>query len=106
MGRRIKFAAAVVVVLIATPAGRWMRRTRPWETPIESAYRVCGECGLATAEVDGLIREVRGGELGREQAIKLWVRTYDDPARLEQARELCGGCVDAVLDAAGLMENG
>ncbi len=35
--------------ILAAIAG-WLILTRPWETPTERAYRVCGECGSSTIE--------------------------------------------------------
>ena len=33
----------------------WLILGRPWESPTEWAYRLCGECGLTSDEVDRLI---------------------------------------------------
>ena len=55
MARRIKLAVAVALVVSAIPTGRWAWHTRPWEAPVDRAYRLCGECGLETAKIDWLI---------------------------------------------------
>jgi hypothetical protein len=76
----------------------WLILARPWESPAERADRLCGECGLTDDRTDQLIEDVRLSGASRETAVRLWEATYADPAILEQARDLCGGCVKAVVD--------
>ncbi len=97
MARRIKFAAAVGLVVIAIPAGRWMRHTRPWETPTERAHRLCDTCGLDDDQIDQLMDEFGDPTLSREQALALFLDSFENPA----AAEPCMPCVEAVMDATG-----
>ena len=55
MSNRLKLIAAVVLLVIAIPAGRWVRHARPWETSTQRAHRLCSECGLDDDEIDRLI---------------------------------------------------
>lgn len=48
MANRLKLISAVVLVVIAIPAGRWVRHTRPWESAIQRVPRLYRECGLAS----------------------------------------------------------
>ena len=48
-----------------------------------------------------LIDDATHSTLDREASIRLWEETYADPDALEQARERCRPCVEAILDAAG-----
>lgn len=79
--------------------GRWAKDARPGESARQRAYRACEGCGLASEGIDRLVEDVRLSGASRETAVRLWEETYDDPAKLEEARELCGGCVKAVVDA-------
>ena len=97
MANRLKLIAAVVLVVIAIPGGRWVRHTRPWESPTERAHRLCRECGLDDDEIDRLIAEKRIAGQTREQELDLFYATFESGA----IAELCEPCVEAVLDAAG-----
>ncbi len=97
MARRVKLAVAVVRVVSAMPAGRWVRHTRPWESPIQRAHRLCRECGLDDDEVDRFIDTKRNAGLTREQELDLFYATFED----EADAELSEPCAVAVLDAAG-----
>ncbi len=41
--------------LAAFGIGVWIVFARPFESLRGKAYRLCGECGLSVAEIDGLI---------------------------------------------------
>ncbi len=75
--------------------------TAPWETPIDRAHRLCESCELESDDIDRLIGIMRESPEDRETLTRLWEQTYDDPEDLERARQLCGPCIDAILDAAG-----
>ena len=87
----IMLALAVAVIVV--------RRfgAKPQETPTDVAYQICGACGLERSEVDQLISDMRRGTLTREENLDLFYATFE---RREDA-ELCVGCAEAVLDAAG-----
>ena len=70
---------------------------RPQETPTDVAYRICGACGLDAAEVDKLIDDARRSTLSREENLQLFRATFE----MREDAELCVGCAEAVLDAAG-----
>lgn len=55
MANRLKLISAVVLVVIAIPAGRWVRHTRPWESAIQRVPRLYRECGLDDDEINRLI---------------------------------------------------
>lgn len=63
MARRINLAGAVALVVLAIPAGRWLRHAKPWESAKERAHRLCGECGLTPEEINGLIDELKDATL-------------------------------------------
>ncbi len=88
MARRIKLTVAVVLVVSAIPAGRWVRHTRPRESATERAHRLCSECGLTPAEIDRLIDPFSHPTLTRGPAIELF---YD--TRSEVLRAVCGSGV-------------
>ena len=66
-------------------------------TPTDVAHRICDACGLDSSEVDQLIDTMRQSTLSREEDLDLFRDTFE---RRENA-ELCIGCAEAVLDAAG-----
>ncbi len=73
----------------------------PDETPTGRAHRLCRVCGLEPDEIDRLILIMRDSPGDRATLTRLWEQTYgDDVEALEESRELCGGCVEAILDAA------
>ena len=98
MGRRIKLTVAVVLVVIAIPAGRWVRHTRPWESATKRVHRLCGECGLTAAETNRMIDQSSHPTLIREQALRSFYATFDNDAD----SRLCRPCAEAILDAAGV----
>ena len=91
---RIKLLTVSALVIIAWPAGRYIN-SRPWESPIKRAYRLCGECGLAPDEVGRLITGMKGTTLTREQAVELYRDTFEEP----EGAELCMPCAEAVVEA-------
>ena len=70
--------------------------TRPWESDIERAHRLCGACGLPTNEINQLIDDVRHSTLAREENLELFYATFKDRADAK----LCEPCAEAALDAA------
>ena len=100
--RSTKMVVGMLPVMFAVTG--WMFLTRPWESPIDRAYRLCGECGLPYTDVDRLVAENRASTLTREEAVKLWEGTYADSDVLADPRELCMPCVDAVIRAAELKD--
>ena len=64
------------------------------------AITVCGECGLSAAQVQQFIDDCANSVLDRAGLFKLWEDTYEEKAELDLAREDCGACVRAILDAA------
>jgi hypothetical protein len=96
MANRLKLIAAVVLVVIAIPAGRWVRHTRPWESAIQRAHRLCREGGLDDDEINRLIETKSDAGLTREQELDLLYATFEDRADAE----LCEPCAEAVLDVA------
>ena len=77
---------------------------RPWESPTTRAYRLCGACGHSEDAVDRMIDDCRHSTLDRGELFRLWEATYGDPADLQQGRELCGPCIETVLQAAARMD--
>ena len=75
----------------------WLILARPWESLTELAYRLCGECGLTTDEVDWLIDANRHSTLSRGHSLELFYATFEN----RRDAELCEPCTEAVLDAAG-----
>lgn len=75
----------------------WLFLTRPWEAPIDRAYRLCGECGLEAAKKDWLIGVMRENPKTRAKKLKEFRTLFDDPLDLES----CEPCAAAVLDAGG-----
>ncbi len=101
MARRFKLAAGVALVVLAIPAGRWMRHARPWESAKARAHRLCGECGLEPDEIHGMIDEFSHPTLRRGQAIELFYDTFDDD---DSGPRSCEPCAEAVFDAADRFE--
>ena len=87
------FTVAVMV------GGYRLASTEPL-TPIELAVEHCRECGMDKAWVTQTISDIRSSGQSREEAIAAWQRTYDDAGALAEARELCSGCVEAVVRVA------
>ena len=96
MTRRTKVALSAAMIPIAVVAGRWLRWSRPWESPTQRAYRVCRQCSdLEPTEVDDQIIAVRLAPGTREDKLRLFREQFDDPADAEA----CEPCAEAVLDA-------
>ena len=98
---RRRLAVCILVAVVIALAIFAVAHRRPWESTTARARRVCLPCGLGAAEVDRLIDDAGYSVLSREDLLRLWTETYTDAAGLQQAGELCGPCVEAVLDAAG-----
>ncbi len=74
----------------------WMFLARPWESPIDRAYRLCGECGLPSSEVDWLIGVMRDNPKTRAEKLEDFRKLFNDSLDLE----FCEPCAEGVLDAA------
>lgn len=96
MTKRSRTILAAALIPVAFCTGLWLRYTRPWESPIERAHRLCRECGLDDDEIDRLIDTKRHAGLMREQELDLFYTTFEDRADAE----LCKTCAEAVLDEA------
>ncbi len=77
---RIRLVVAFMLVLMAYPAGRWLRSARLWESPMQRAHRICGQCGLGPVVVDELIETMRHSKLTREQKLELFFGIFEDPS--------------------------
>ncbi len=95
MDKRSAKTVAGMLPIRAAIAG-WLILTRPWETPTERAYRVCGECGLSTTEVALLIGVMRESPKTRAELLEDFRVRFDHPDDLTW----CEPCAEAVLDAA------
>ncbi len=94
--RSTKTVAGLLPVMFAVSG--WMFLARPWESPVDRAYRLCGECGLPSSEVDGLIGVMRENPKTRAEKLEEFRRLFDDPLDLEY----CEPCAEAVLDAVSV----
>ena len=84
--------------VVAMVGGYWLASSEPL-SPTELAVEHCRECGMDRAWVEQTVEDIRVSGQTREEAIVAWHRTYDDPDALAEARELCSGCVEAVVVA-------
>ena len=91
-----RFAVCLLMALAAVAAVYTVMYTRPWESAIERAHRLCRVCGLEADEIDGLIANVRHSTLTGEQNLELFDATFEDPSQAE----LCVPCVEAMLITA------
>ena len=82
--------------LLAFGVGVWIVFARPFESNRDKALRLCGECGLDVAEVDGLIDDMRHSTLTRVENLEL----FRDQFEREADADCCQDCAVAVLDAA------
>ena len=96
MNRRVKVALSAAAIPIAVVVGLNTIYYRPFESPTQRAYRLCGECGWARNEIDWLIDANRYSTLTREQSLELFRDQFDD----EMDAEYCAPCTTAILDAA------
>ena len=88
---------SAALIPVAFALGLWLRCTRPWESPVERAYRVCRECAdLPQEEVDRLIETIRVSPGSREDKLDVFLRLFVDPADAD----VCEPRAEAVLDAA------
>ena len=62
----------------------------------DRAYRLCGQCGLVRAEIDGLIDTMRHLTLTRQQNLELFYKQF----RRREDAKLCEPCAIAVLNTA------
>ena len=69
---------------------------RPFESKRDKALRLCGECGLDVAEIDGLIDGSRHSTLTRAENLAL----FRDQFEREADADFCADCAVAVMDAA------
>lgn len=102
MSRKARIIGSVVVFLAALTffMGRVTDESPATpESPLDLAYRLCGQCGLEPGEVDTLIDNPRHTGLTRDEQIRLFEEAYIDGAKLDAAGELCLPCAEAVLDA-------
>lgn len=83
-------------VIVACAFSLWWFQTRPFETTVRRAYRLCGECGLERGDITGLIDTMRHSTLTREQSLNLF---YGQFHRKSDAK-LCEPCANAILDAS------
>ncbi len=91
--RDTRISLVALSLPIAILFGLWLQ---PGETPIERAYRVCGECGILPFEIDQQIDDARHTTLTREESLALFGGLFE---RREDA-ESCRDWPEAVLDAA------
>jgi len=96
MARRSTKAVVGMLSVLFAVAG-WLILARPWESPTEWAYRLCGECGLDADEINQLIDDAAHDTLDRDKLLRLFRETFED----RTDAELCEPCAHAVLDAAG-----
>ncbi len=82
--------------LLTFGVGVWIVLARPFESPRDKALRLCGECGLDVAEIDGLIDDMLHSTLTRDEIMALFRARYERPADAD----FCKDCAVAVLDAA------
>ena len=95
MPKRSTKTAGAMLPVMAAIAG-WLILARPWETPTERAYRVCGGCGLTTTEIAWLIGVMHEHPKTRQELLEDFRVRFDDPEDLA----FCEPCAEAVLDAA------
>lgn len=75
---------ADTLIPLALGAGLWFRWTRPWESPIERAYRLCQECSdLLPFEVDDLIGTMRASPVTRYEKLQAFRPQYTVPTDAE-----------------------
>ncbi len=63
--------------LLAFGVGVWIVFARPFESPRDKALRLCGECGLGVAEIDGLIDTMRHTTLTRAENLALFREQFE-----------------------------
>ena len=90
--------ATLIITVAALGFWTWERWTPPAESPIDLAYRLCGECGIEPGEVNAFIENLQHSTLTREQELDRFRELFKEP---NQARE-CEPCAKTVLTAAGM----
>ena len=73
----------------------WLVLARPFESSRDKALRLCGECGLGVAEIDGLIDDMRHTTLTRDENLTLFRAQFERAADADY----CEDCAVAVMDA-------
>ena len=70
--------------------------------PADDVYAICDDCGLERNEIDERTETMRnaGKERTRAELVEEYYATDDE----RREAEPCRPCVEAVLDAAGVME--
>ena len=96
MAKRSTKAVVGMLPILFVVSG-WLIVARPWESPMERAYRVCSECGISNIEVAWLIGVMRESPKTREEKLEAFRVRFADPDDLTW----CEPCAEAVLDAAG-----
>ena len=94
MAKRMAQALACLF-LLTFGVGVWIVFARPFESARDKALRLCGECGLDPAEIDGLIDDLRHTTLTRAENLALFREQYER----EADADLCEDCALAVMDA-------
>ena len=103
MTRRVKVALSAVAIPFVLAAGLSPIFYRPFETPTQRACRLCRQCAdLEPAEVDEQIAAARLAPGTREDKLQLFIDQFDDP----DDAKACTPCTEAILYAAGPMEDG
>ena len=69
------------------------------ETPLETAYRVCDECGLDEAEVDQVIKDIENPELTPDEKIHSFGTKLKDPSDADA----CEPCALAICKASDVL---
>ncbi len=85
--------AAACLFLLAFGVGVWLVLARPSESPRDKALRLCGECGLDVAEIDGLIDDMLHSTLTRDENLTLFRAQFEREAEADY-------CADSAVDAA------
>ena len=100
MTRRTKVALSAAMLPIAVIVGLNTIFYRPFESPLERAYRLCRQCSdLERAEVDDQIQTVRLAPGTRTDKLRLFRDPFDNP----DDAKACTPCTEAILDAAGFV---
>ncbi len=95
MAKRITQSLACLF-LLTFGVGLWIVFARPFESPQDNAHRPCGKCGLAVAEIDGLIDDMLHSTLTRAENLALFREQFERPADAD----FCQDCAVAVMEAA------
>ena len=88
--------ALACLFLLTFGVGVWIVFARPFESKRDKVLRLCGECGLDVADIDGLIDGSRHTTLTWAENLALFRQQFE---RVSDA-DYCADCAAAVLDAA------